>query len=355
MVCADVLARQGIPVRLRPAGEHPSAVLGRSFRLARVDGMQVEAGARLLELDYGDEIRGDPNPRGYVYGHHRSMIGLIREYISTLTVPRRADLWQERDHTMRADFLLSSNLHSLPSFLKDWESSLVEQEAKLGVATLGASGLSRGALLTMTYRNASRLLHGWTFHRVFIDPLVDAILGGPISDIPALDHRRLWLPLFTPGEILNAVRGESERPVREMYYGMGAATEQLVRRVEPLLGASLPRGPVSVVTDVARAPSRSFKVRLIWSLDPERQTAPSTQWIQGRPIYRQTLLDGIRCWEMNGDATTEGLWEDALGETVVSLPVSEAADIDTHSGRVGVGSFNEQVAQGISAAAWRMS
>jgi hypothetical protein len=352
MVCADVLARQGVPVCLR-VGAHPSSVLGRSFRYVRLDGMQVEAGARLLELDYGDDIR-DPNPRGYVFGHHRSMIGLIREYVSTLTVPRRADLWQERGHQMRADFMLSSNLHSLPSFLSQWEREAIEREARLAVDVVGLHGLSRAALLTKSYRGASRLLHGWTFHRIFVDPLVDAILGESAADLPALDHRRIWLPLFTPGEVLDAVRGESERPVREMYFGMGAAVEQLVRRVEPLVGASLPRGPISVVTDIERAPAKKFGVRLIWSWDPDSGTAPSTQWIQGRPIYRQTHLDGVRCWEMNADATKEGMWSDALGEAVVRLPMSEAADIDTHSGRVGVGSFNEQVAQGISAAAWRM-
>lgn len=350
MVCADVLHRQGRAVRLR-IDEHSSTALGRSFRGFEVDGRRLELGARLLELSYGDPALPDPDPRGYEFGHHRPHMGLIREYVEGLVTPREVWLGVDRGHgSVSADFLTTSNLGELVGACSEFERAKIDREALSVVRMLGRDGLDQQNLSTMTYRGASILLHGWAFHKAFIEPLVDSILG-PSGDIPALRHRQIWLPLFTPGELLDAIRGESTRPRRVMYAGMGAAVEALVARVEPLLGATLPAGPIEEIHDVVKISGERLRLRFIWTLDPR----PSDQswWLIGAPVFRMTVLDGVRCMEIR--ARQEPVrWRSAIAEQVVSYPMGETGPVHARAGRIGVGSFNEQVAQGIAAASWRL-
>lgn len=354
MVCADVLARQGVPVVLRCAD--PEA-LGRSFRGVLHDQRRLEVGARLLELDYGDpEVTPAPDPRGYEPGDHRWHMGLIREYLLSLVPnPPEVKLWIDREGRMTPDFLLTSNLHDLPAACSEWELQKIEREALAAVNVLGPDGLNQRTLWDMTYRAASITCHGWAFHKVFVEPLLDRILG-PDGDLPAVNHRRVWLPLFTPGEILDACRGQSKRPVRKMHAGMREAVEALVRRVEPLLGASLPPGVPSRVEDLPRIPSaQSVQMRFVWAENP-RPGEPVVIWQIGRPIFRVSQFGRLVCWELRADASVGRPHQRSLvADRMAFYPLAEHGRVDCERGLIGVGSFNEQLAQGISAAAWRMA
>lgn len=350
MVCADVLAREGIPVRLVA----DPAALGRSFRRQKVDGVGVEAGARLLELDYGDNLPSpDPDPRGYEPGEHRWHMGLIRTYLEGLVVPEEAKLWIDREGRTSPDFLLTSNLHELAGACSRWELGKIHREALAAANVLGPDGIDQRTLFGMTYRAASITVHGWAFHKIFVEPILDLILGTD-GDLPAIHHRRVWLPLFTPGEILDAVRGQSKRPVRKLYWGMGAAVEALVARVEPLLGAALPPGPVDVVQDAARSVGRSVRIRFIWLATP-RPGPPQVVWkiggSTGPGVFRGTQFGRMLCWECREDVIPPGV---SFATRVADYALAEDGRVDAQEGFVGLGSFNEQIAQGISAAAWRM-
>lgn len=345
LVCADVLARQGKPVRLVPDSLDS---LGGSFRRVSVAGRLVEAGARLLELSYGGEEGGNPDPRRYVYGEHRPMMGLISTYITSLVAPVEAEILVSRpDGTSGPDFLLTSNLHWLRDALTEAERQAIEVETRTHLSVQ-----SQADLASTGYRRASLRLHGRTFHELFIAPLLDAILG-PGGDVPALHHRRVWLPLFRTEEIYDAVTVGSGRPVRRMHVGMGAAVESLVRRVSPLVGASLPSGRSSVVTDTRRRVVNDMSLRLVWVNAPGFYLGPTVVWYPGREAYRSTTIDGTICYELSGEATA-GIAPDLLGDRTIRVPLAEIGQVDPEAGLVGLGSFNEQIAQGISAAAWRM-
>jgi hypothetical protein len=352
MVCADVLHRAGIPTRLRIDGYEPAA-LGRSFRGVVVDGTRLEAGARLLELSYGDPAAPDADPRGYVFGEHRWHMGLVSEYIRMLgAVGPEAELWIEREGRQSLDFLLTSNLRDLRSGCSGWELAKIERELRLIRGGPAGDGLSHAVLASMTYRMASICLHGSFFHRAFVEPLLDAIVG-PGVDLPALDHRRLWLPLFKPGEILDACRGESKRPVRAMHVGMAATVEALVERIEPLLGADLPAGPIDTIGDATRTTANPVGLRFVWQMDP-RPAAPSVMWRIGAPLFRVTQIGRVRCFE-SSDAFAKGRRRTGiLADQTVQYSLRESGPVDTYEGAIGIGSFNEQIAQGISAAAWRL-
>jgi len=345
-----VLAREGVPVVLRCADPEQ---LGRTFRGVLVDGVRLEVGARLLELSYGDpEVSPDPDPRGYEVGDHRWHMGLVREFVRTLVAPRPVKLWIDREGRMTPDFLLTSNLHDLPSACSEWELQKIQRESLEAVRIMGPDGLDQKTLSGLTYRGASITVHGWAFHKTFIEPLLDRMIGTD-GDLPALDHRRLWLPLFTPGELLAATRGESTRPVREMFAGMAEATEALVARVEPLLGASLPAGQADVVEDVPRyAGAQSVRLRFVWAPNPVAKEH-AVLWQIGRRIFRASQLGPVVCWEMMAGAQV-GKLSTAIADRTVNYPLAEYGKVDCAAGRIGLGSFNEQIAQGISAAAWRM-
>ena len=77
---------------------------------------------------------------------------------------------------------------------------------------------------------------GPVFHTKALGSLVSKILPGGGSDVVAALHRKVWLPLFHPLTVWQAVRGELDyRPDRPMYTvagrGMGALVERLVDRV----------------------------------------------------------------------------------------------------------------------------
>lgn len=351
MVCADVLHRQGIPVRLRIDG-HPSTALGRSFRGYEVDGRRLELGARLLELSYGGpELKPDPDPRGYVFGRHEPYMGLIREYVESLVTPREVWMGMDRGRgQVTDDFLTTSNLHELLAACSEFERGKIEREARATTQLLGPDGLDQRTLAAMTYRQASITIHGWAFHKAFVEPLLDSILG-PGGDIPALRHRQIWLPLFRPGELLDAIRGASQRPVRRLHAGMGAAVEELARRVEPLLGAVLPRGPIGQVGDAVQISGEKISLRFVWQENPRPDLW--SWWLVGAPVFRITVLDGVRCLESRAREEPVRI-RSTIAEQVLTYPLGPTGPVHTRSGRIGVGSFNEQVAQGISAAAWRM-
>lgn len=346
MVCADVLARAGLPVRLIAEG-----ILGGSFRPIEVDGFKLELGPRLFELDYGDGASQVTDPRGYIYGGHRVHMGLIRSYVEGLVTPRRVHMRVERDGFNGPDFLMTSNLHSLPEHCSRSELSRIEFDAQHAAVEFGRLGLPVSELRQRTYRWASMMLHGRAFHELFIMPMLDRILG-PMEDLPALDHRRVWLPLFRPGEVLDAARGECTRPVREMFVGMGAAVEALAARVEPLREAALPAGRVSSVVDEPRAiGARTVLQSFEWSR--ARTVEPCMIWLYGsQPFFRETVADGVVCWESG--AARSASRRDVIAGVQVAVPLVDTGFVDPRAGRIGVGSFNEQVLQGISAAAWRL-
>lgn len=346
LVCADVLARQGTPVRLVA----DLATAAASFRFLDIDGVKVEVGARLLELDYGDPDGGDLDPRGYQYGDHRAHIGLVAEYIRGLVTPAPAAVWIARGAEVSPDFLLTSNLHYLQEATSSVEQGAIHREARALVRAIVPTGIPRDRLQLMTYREASLACHGFTFHRLFIEPLLDLILG--TGDLPALDHRRVWLPLFRPVEILDAVEGRSRRPRRQVFTGMGAAVEALLARVEPLLEARLPAGRVSVVADTPRRTVAQMSLRLVWARQAGLSLPDVVVWTPRGTAFRQTQIGRVRCWEMRGGSARE--FQDVLADRTLTVSLAELGTVDPETGRIGMGSFNEQIAQGIAAAAWRM-
>lgn len=349
IVCADVLARQGVPVRLTV--DNPE-LLARSFRGLLHFGRRIEAGARLLELDYGDpEVSPWPDPRGYEPGEHRWHMGLIREYLLGHVNPVEAKIWISREGHTTPDFLLTSNLQNLPAACSEWELSKIAGEALAATRTLGPDGLDQRGLLGLTYRAASIVVHGWTFHKCFVEPLLDKILGTD-GDLPAVHHRRVWLPLFTPGELLEATRGASRRPIRVGYSGMGRAVASIVKAVEPLIGAQLPPGPVDVVQDAPRDVLRTLKLRYVWTENP-LPPEPAVVWRYGGPVFRGSQLeDGLLCWEMSAEVPAP---RSSVLDREALYALGETAKVDCQAGFVGVGSCNEQIIQGISAAAWRLN
>lgn len=353
LVAADVLARAGVPVRITSSGG-----LGRSFAPVRMNGERLEFGPRLLELSYDDDDRLDGpwcEPVEYVGGDHRPWMRWIRDYILGLVVPRRVQLRQWRNDFDTVDFLLTGDLRSLPSALSFREKRAVEASALVSMREYPDGITSEQLADEPSYRVVSMMLHGTAFHDLFIGPMLDAMLG-PSGDIAAADHRKVWLPLFRPLEILQALWGESQRPRRSMWLGMSEAVEALVARVQPLIEADLPPGLTDVLVDSPPVKGGGWMdLHFRWHAAAAPGLAESVTWLYRgaeRP-YRATVSSGVVCSE-SGPCRTASWVHSSERVISVSVPLSTGR-VDVGAGVIGAGSFNDQVMQGLACAAGRLS
>lgn len=345
MVCADVLARAGVPVQLQTTGP-----LGRSFAPISIGGRKLELGPRLIELSYGgeDEAFADLNPRYYTQGLHRLHMAWIAAYIDGLLeaplVP--AELLMSYRQDLGPEFLLTGDLASLRRFCSAKEAKHIEADAMLAMVGY-PFGMTREQLGRLTYREASLMLHGESFHQLFMAPILDQMLGRH-NDVPALQHRAVWMPLFRPIEVVQAARGESSRPHRQMFFGMGEVTERLIARVLPLTSSRV-SNPEWVVCDVAPSKGQVLPVTFVWT-DVDAEDAVC--WMYGAPGWRWSQHNGVRCTEYRGDFRQSG--GEAIAAIRVDVPIGPPSPINPRSGTIGTGSFNENIAAGLCAAAWRI-
>lgn len=340
LVAADVLARADVPVRVTA-----TEGWGRSFAPMVYDGQFLEIGPRLLELRYDDDEGELAELLDYDGGDHRPWMGHVRTYLEGLIEPRPVELRMERNGRETTDFLLTGDLRFLPAALNAEERRAIEAEV-LVISRVYMHGALPEHLDTMSYREASQMLHGRNFHELFIEPLLDAILGYS-GDIPALWHRKVWLPLFRPKELLEALWGESHRPQRKMFLGMTEAVRELIRRIQPMRDADLPPGPAVLVDSPSPASLKWLDLGCVWI--PAPGEIESVTWFfdgPGEP-YRRTKVKGWACLEVG----PEHRWTETGTAMRTRVPL-ESGRNDPKNGEIGAGSFNDQVIAGLAAAAW---
>lgn len=78
--------------------------------------------------------------------------------------------------------------------------------------------LNNDLFLANNFFSVSTANHGITFHELFIEPLCKKIFNISSKDIPALFHRLIWLPLYYPETLLNAIKGDIDLGVTKFHY-----------------------------------------------------------------------------------------------------------------------------------------
>lgn len=348
----------GVPVRRTPTGR-PSPF---GFHVLP-DGRAVEVGCKLLELSYepGD-YRNDSGPLaefrpGSQHGH-RPWIWLIADYVRNLIdIGPEISRSVQRDRQYYADPFLSGDPTSMVYLLSGREN----YDAVGQLERIAANGV-RGCA---TFQEQVAENCGEVIYRAVIWPLLHKIAGW--TDIPAAQHRKVWLPLWRPESLLDALRGEpSYQPVRPMHFGCGALVEALETVTKDATagtrgfwqGSTLSFDLADVDSSGAGAPvgiavprPRSVPIGVAWVEDDHPD---GTEWLIDTdvPVFRRTWRGGLCAVEHAAGANIDR-WAYETGFTVldrmeVRVQIGDVRCDDPRA--IGYGNLNDQIVSGLAAA-----
>jgi hypothetical protein len=242
LTAADAIAAEGRPVRLYL----PRRGVGGGFLPLERGGRRLDLGMRVLELHY--EGTGSPPPvedyRADDEGH-RPFVALVDAWVRGLVggdavvpVDTPASYLHGR---LGPELLLSSDLSGAAGLAGEEDARRMAAEAADAARRSGDAGWlaadQRGRLAQVSFDEASLHQHGRRFHDVFLDPFIRKVRPAGGSDVVAALRRKVWVPLFWPRTVAEALGGlpvgfVPERPLTVVRPGgMGAVVSALVDRL----------------------------------------------------------------------------------------------------------------------------
>jgi hypothetical protein len=210
IVSAIELSRKFKIAIINPSNKWGAYFAGFVFKDERYD-----AGMNLLEFTSYREpdsniLTYDPTIR---YDFTR-FLSQIEEYITSKIHCVEVDLVKVFANKVYANDIIMAN--SLEIFDKLSEDVILQIKRELLVIidnkdkSLHASQkhIDKDLFLNNSFFSVSIANHGMTFHELFIEPLCKKIFNISSKDFPALFHRLIWLPLYYPETLLDAIRGD---------------------------------------------------------------------------------------------------------------------------------------------------
>jgi len=215
LVAARKLLNQGHSVTILS----PSAAPGGFFKGYEFCGARVDIGMVLVEFDTFN-LDANASLTGYSPSRKNDsgrFVSIIRQYFDELGVQVNEVSTPKMffDGAYHEDFLMANRLGSL-DHLKESEKQNVLQEVCeiMGDPKLKqyhASRKSEEPLFTQESVEAVSLAnHGQTFHEKFMEPFSLKLTNLPTSKFLGHYHRVLWLPLFYPETIREALETQSD-------------------------------------------------------------------------------------------------------------------------------------------------
>lgn len=347
LVATERLLAAGVPVELCVAGR-----CAFDFHVLP-DGRRVEAGCRLLELDYGDPPEDGYQARfpeladyraGSAHGH-RPYMGLIDAYVrSLIEVGDPVERSVQRGAFCTADPFLSGDPASVPGLLSD-------EEREIAAFQLAAI-IRRPDTSATTFLAAARATAGDELFEAVVWPVAHKILGW--RDVDVWDRRKVWMPLWRPVGLLAALEDRPlPYPVRPMFEGCGRLVDALAVRVRPALREV--HGWVEPdLVDWSQVPhlydpasDARTSIDLVWYEDGG-ETQQVMWWVDpSSPMYRESALGAVVCAEVAHGAAWEPGWP-VLDRKTVNVALSDPVVDDPKV--IGFGPLNEQIVQGLAAA-----
>ena len=264
MMSALTLAKKGYNVELKSS----SKTLGGYFRGIVADGHQFDAGMNLLEFsshkpfqssnldDYNPQVRGDSGRFTSIIKDYMKMFG---EY-NKIKSPQ-----MYIGNSYYPDLFISNNL----KFLTDLPSGAKNiMKGDLGKILASSSPLHASQKHTSTFEEhtleaVSLANHGKTFHEMFIEPFCKKMTGCSSSAFMGLFHRSLWLPLFYPETLYDALNNKHNLSESEFHYPVIGSFASLVTLMEN----ELKQSGVNIVNK--KIERRDVEVNSIWTLDQD--------------------------------------------------------------------------------------
>jgi len=337
---ALALAAEGVVVRLLSP-----ARFGGGFAAVEVGGRRVELGSRLIELSYGDVGSSDcpplvdyrPGPHG-----HRPYIELVDGEVRSLAgaglVPVEPALVQSGGRRVH-DWILDGTLDGAIELMSTSELAAVRAEAQASERTWGRSGwfADPARLWSTNLLEAGQCQTGTTFHHRFIEGFASRLLEGGSSSVVAGLHRKIWMPLFWPGTLVDALRGPGVDPPNRPSWsvaggGMSVLVDALVDRViaEPRIEVR----EVGQLTSIGRdavATRCGFADGSTVLSDRPIVGVPSAELFEAAAVrYSSDLAISALCWiELpSGSPLPDVMWVLGADEPVIRMSRSHGDDSD---------------------------
>ena len=258
LVAASALGERGHSVRLLL----PDRGIGGGFAALRHEGRALELGVRLLELRYEDEPDRPPPLRDYEpgIGGHRPYVGLIRAWAEGLAGDALVQTGRPRmvvGGRWVDDPLFTVDLAGLAAGLPAPVRERIAGEAAAARAAEGDAGVldpaRAGELEGLSFEAASLRNHGPALHGL-LEPLARKFWRGGAADLAAPLRRKVWMALFWPRTVEEAMGGREPtfRPHRTFHTvapeGPGALVSALLARLEAQPEVTIERpGPLSAL------------------------------------------------------------------------------------------------------------
>ncbi|HYH43344.1 MAG TPA: FAD/NAD(P)-binding protein [Burkholderiales bacterium] len=281
VIAAHELAKHGRAVTLltdsRPLGGH--------FAGITIDGDNFDMGMVLLEQhapacpgadlrDFGPHIRNDWTRFG-----DRGSAWLEAQGALVRTPTPQA----LHDNEIVPDYLIANRLDAFANAPVSSPPTLDRDDARHA-----ANKALPGCYDSLSYGEAARLNHGSELHARFIEPYARKVLGVSSNDFLARYHRAGWLPLYHPGTLSAALRGEPVGlPEYPFYTTACGFVGAIVRQIEARLGA-MPN--VAVVNEPVVSLARREQS---WEVGTAGRLWRSADLVLGLPPERCHALLGL--------------------------------------------------------------
>jgi hypothetical protein len=316
LVTAWAAVRAGRPVRLLL----PERGVGSGFAPLRVGGHDLELGVRLLELDYGDDPAAEVPPLAEYrpgMGGHRPWQPLVRQFLTellggTLVEAARPEVFV--NGRFADDFYFTTDLRGLRAVLTDAQAHAIASQVRsgegAGVLRSRAANWRTGGIdvENLTLAEASRANHGGVFHDLAVESVCAKVLPGGSASVLATMRRKVWMPVFWPSTLADAVRGRplGFAPDRRFHTvrpgGTGAVVSALLGRLAASPGVEIVRvAPLASVT--AGAAGAGATVRLeyadgtaIEATHPVVAHGPDELFAAVGADYRPTRVPAVLAW-----------------------------------------------------------
>lgn len=218
MISAITLAKEDVAELITP-----SKTLGGYFGGVKVEDHFFDAGMNLLEFSaYNSDDAADVN----TYNPEiRNDVGrftpVVKKYLDALTAYNKVPTPQMYiSGQYLPDLFIANNLtalQNLPDNTKNTIKKELEDILKAPVS-LHASKKHDSIFMEYSLEAVSIVNHGKTFHDMFIEPFCQKMTNRSTSKFLALYHRMLWLPLYYPETLLDALNGKCELKESEFHY-----------------------------------------------------------------------------------------------------------------------------------------
>jgi protoporphyrinogen oxidase len=257
LALAERLGRSGRRVNLL----NPAKSWGGVFRGVRIGDTTFDAGMTNFEFELfgtpSDDIENyDPDNKAAIgkYVHFVRRYLEARADIHALPAPRMI-----HGDCIVDDLLIANHFEILGKLPPSLRSTIRQELEQCVAATNPLHPRSKSAadspLEQASFEAASIANHGPTFHRLFVEPMFQKVLGVPTSSIKAVFHRSGWAPLFYPETLLSQFEPAPQRLKPTVFHypraaHFGAFIDDLLNEVRNLPNVSVETSVVGARVDV---------------------------------------------------------------------------------------------------------